>query len=581
MLLLQSRFYFGRSPVRVLGVNCVFHESSAALIVDGKVVAAAEEERFNRVKHGKPALVSNADTLPERAIAFCLEQAGIESEEIDLIAVSFDPELRRDTFQVDPLSVAGDWGSAQGEALFLAGLARIPERLCDLLGFDCAEAVRWIPHHVAHAASAYFPCGDDQAAVLVVDGIGESATALLGAGKGAFIEPLGDLRHPHSVGFVWEKLSAYLGFSPYDASKVMGLASYGDPRPFAGALAEIVGDGTQPQVRSDAFEFRLPGFDALEQRFGPRRRPDEPLEQRHIDLAATLQSWNNRTILALAERTHRLHPADTLCFSGGVALNCTTNWLLKEEGPFSRIFIPSAPHDAGTAIGAALAVWHATSGSLPEPSALTGEYTGPEYSDAQILAAFAEAGVRPQRSPDIAAEVAGRIAAGEVVGWFQGRMELGPRALGNRSLLADPRRAGTRDMLNEKVKHRESFRPFAPSVLAERARDWFELGRDSASFQFMLYTCPVRPELAARIPAVVHVDGTSRIQTVSAEANPRYHRLISEFYERTGVPMVLNTSFNDSEPIVCTPADALATFLKTRIDALAIGDYLATDKEIR
>lgn len=562
--------------MRVLGVNCVYHESSAALIVDGNVVAAAEEERFNRVKHGKPALVSNPDVLPEQAIAFCLEQGGIAPEEIDLVAVAFDPEIRRSTFQPDPLSVAGDWGSAEGEALFQGALARIPERLADLLGFDCTEAVRWVQHHVAHAASAYFPCGDDQAAVLVVDGIGESATALLGAGKGALIEPLGDLRYPHSIGFVWEKLSAYLGFSPYDASKVMGLASYGDPRPFTAALDEIVGQGPGPQVRSDAFAFRLPGFDALEQRFGPRRRPEEPLDQRHIDLAATLQSWNNRTILDLAERTHRLHPAQTLCFSGGVALNCTTNWLLKEEGPFARVFIPSAPHDAGTAVGAALAVWHETSGALPEPSTTGCEYTGPEFDDAQILAAFAQAGLTPRHSGDITAQAADLIADGNVVGWFQGRMELGPRALGNRSLLADPRDPGMRETLNNKVKHRESFRPFAPSVLAERARDWFELGRDSDSFQFMLYTCPVRPEQAARIPAVVHVDNTSRIQTVSAETNPRYHHLISQFYDRTGVPMVLNTSFNDSEPIVCTPADALATFLNTRIDAVAIGDYLAT-----
>ncbi|MEY9940171.1 carbamoyltransferase [Streptacidiphilus sp. MAP5-3] len=562
--------------MRVLGINCVYHESSAALVMDGRVVAAAEEERFNRLKHGKPALVSNADTLPVEAIAFCLEQAGLESEDIDLVAVAFDPEVRRDTFRTDPLSVPGDWGSADGEALFQAGLARIPDRLSDLLGFDCTEAVRWIPHHVAHGASAYFPCGDDQAAVLVVDGIGESATALLGAGKGALVESLADLRYPNSVGFVWEKLSAYLGFSAYDASKVMGLASYGDPRPFSAALAEIVGEGPEPHVLDDAFEFRLPGFDALEQRFGPQRRADEPIEQRHINLAATLQSWNNKTVLGLAEQAYRLHPTDTLCFSGGVALNCTTNWLLKEEGPFARVFIPSAPHDAGTAVGAALTVWHATSGVLPQPSTDGCEYTGPEYSDAQILAAFAQAGAAPRRCPDIAGEVAGRIAAGEVVGWFQGRMELGPRALGNRSLLADPRDPGMRDMLNEKVKHREPFRPFAPSVLAERARDWFDLGRDSASFQFMLFTCPVRPELAARIPAVVHVDGTSRIQTVSAEANPRYHRLISEFHARTGVPMVLNTSFNDSEPIVCSPADALATFLGTRIDAVAIGDYLAT-----
>ncbi|MEY9944737.1 carbamoyltransferase [Kitasatospora sp. GAS1066B] len=562
--------------MKILGINCVYHESSAALVIDGDVVAAAEEERFNRVKHGKPALVSNADILPERALAFCLERAGIVPQELDLVAIAFEPRLRRDTFRLDPLSVPGDWGSAEGEADFAAGLARIPERLSELLGVDCEASIRWIPHHLAHAASAYYPCGEEGAAVLVVDGIGESATALLGGGNGVLIESHGELSYPQSVGFVWEKLSAYLGFSPYDASKVMGLASYGNPHTYTAALAEIVGDGPQPAVRSEAFEFRLPHFDALEKRFGPRRLPTEPLLERHIDLAAALQSWNNRTILGLAERTYALHPTRTLCFSGGVALNCTTNWLLKEEGPFSRVHIPSAPHDGGTAIGAALAAYYATQPAFPKPATTGCEYTGPEFTGEQIRAAFAQAGIVPRRSPDIAREVARRIAGGEVVGWFQGRMELGPRALGNRSLVADPRDPGMRDMLNEKVKHREAFRPFAPSVLAERARDWFDLGRDSDSYQYMLFTCPVRPGLAARIPAVVHVDGTSRVQTVSREANPRYHRLISEFEELTGVPMVLNTSFNDSEPIVCTPADALATFRSTRIDAVAIGDHLAT-----
>lgn len=566
--------------MNILGINCVYHESSAAIVIDGRVVAAAEEERFNRVKHAKPASVGAADALPVQSIAFCLNAAGLRAEDIDLIACSFDLGLRRETFELDPLSIPGDWGSAEGEEVFLKSVGRIPDALSALLGADCSDRFRWVPHHLAHAASAYYPCGDGEAAVLVVDGIGESTTALLGGGHGTTLKHTDELRYPDSIGFVWEKLSAFLGFSPYDASKVMGLASYGDARRFAETLAEIVGMSRRPEIRPDAFMFRLDDFEALEPRFGARRNPGDPIEQRHMDVAAALQDWNNQVILSLAGQAYDLHPSRTLCYSGGVALNCTTNWLLKEKSPFSTIYIPPAPHDGGTAIGAALWAYFdsgdpGTDHAMTEP-AHDSAFTGPEFTDDEIVAAFADARVQPQRSPDIARDVAARIAAGQVVGWFQGRMELGPRALGNRSLVADPRDPGMRDMLNRKVKHREDFRPFAPSVLAERAGEWFDLGRGSESYRFMLFTCPVRPERAARIPAVLHIDGTSRVQTVSARDNPRYHRLISCFEAITGVPMVLNTSFNDSEPIVCTPRDALATFAGTRIDAVAIGDFIAS-----
>ncbi|EFG04990.1 carbamoyltransferase family protein [Streptomyces clavuligerus] len=562
--------------MNILGINCVFHESSAAVVIDGRVVAAVEEERFNRVKHAKPALVGTADVLPAASISFCLEAAGLSPEDIDLVACSFDPEIRRKDFETDPLSRPGDWGSADGEKTFLRSIERIPEAVRAEFGIDTGERFRWVPHHIAHAASAYYPCGDEQAAVLVVDGIGEAATALLGGGDGTVIHRLHELHYPNSIGFVWEKLSAFLGFSPYDASKVMGLAAYGDADTCAGRLAEIVGPYDTLAVRSDQFAFRLDGFENLESRFGPRRLPGEQLAQRHADLAAALQRWNDRTILSLARRAHDLHPASTLCYAGGVALNCATNWLLKEEGPFSRIYIPCAPHDGGTALGAALWAYYDSGVTELTHPALDTACTGPGYTDEEITAAFAEAGLTARRSPDIALDVARRIAAGQVVGWFQGRMELGPRALGNRSLVADPRDPGIRDTLNRKVKHREDFRPFAPSVLAEHARDWFELGHDSESHRFMLYTCPVRPGRAEDIPAVLHIDGTARVQTVTSADNPRYHRLISCFEELTGVPMVLNTSFNDSEPIVCSPRDALATFAATRIDAVAIGDHIAS-----
>lgn len=416
------------------------------------------------------------------------------------------------------------------------------------------------------------------AAVLVVDGIGEMATTFLGGGTRCGIHRIAELRYPNSIGFVWEKMSAYLGFSPYDASKVMGLASYGNPDKFFDLFNGMVGGADILDVRSELFQFRLDTFSPLEELLGPRRNAQEPIDQRHSDIAATLQDWNNSTILALAERVYEMHPAGTLCYSGGVALNCTTNWVLKEKGPFTRIHIPPAPHDGGTAAGAALHAYHVARGPEAEfdlPS-LSTPYTGPQFDDEQILAAFAEMKIVPVRSDDPALEAAERIADGQVVGWFQGRMEIGPRALGNRSLLADPRDPHMRDMLNRKVKHREDFRPFAPSVLAEHAATWFSLGRGSESYDYMLYTCSAHPELAQRIPAVVHTDGTSRVQLVSSATNPLFHSLIGHFHDRTGVPMVLNTSFNDSEPIVCTPQDALKTFLGTKIDAVVIGNYTAS-----
>jgi carbamoyltransferase len=416
--------------VNILGINSIYHESSAAIVVDGRVAAAAEEERFNRVKHAKPASVGTADVVPVASIGFCLEAAGLRPSDIDLVACSFDPELRETSFRVDPLSKPGDWGSVEGERLFRASVRRVPESLSAVLGEDVRDRFTWVPHHVAHAASAYYPCGDSDAGVLVVDGIGESGTAMFAGGVGTSLKRTGELVYPHSVGFVWEKLSAFLGFSSYDASKVMGLAAYGDPLRFSRAMADIAGSDGSPVVRPEVFAFRLDGFEALESLFGARRRPGDPLEQRHSDLAAALQNWNDSMILGLAERVYELHPAPTLCYSGGVALNCTTNWLLKEKGPFTRVYIPAAPHDAGTAVGAAL--WAYYRAAEPEAVAVAPDtpYTGPEYGDDAILRAFDDAGVAARRCPDIARDVAERIAAGQVVGWFQGRMELGPRAPG-------------------------------------------------------------------------------------------------------------------------------------------------------
>ena len=298
---------------------------------------------------------------------------------------------------------------------------------------------------------------------------------------------------------------------------------------------------------------------------------------RHMDFAATLQAATNAAVVALLRRLERSVGLERLCVAGGVALNCVTNALIRQASAFSDIFIPSAPHDAGTAIGAALAVHCAERGTRPPPSGAT-PYLGPQFDERKVLAAVKEAGLAPRRSKDAARDAADMIADGNIVGWFQGRMEFGPRALGNRSLLADPRRPDTRAILNRRVKHREDFRPFAPSVLAERADEWFEVGSHLASHEYMLFACPTKAGRGDRIPAVIHHDGTARVQLVRREANPRFHELISRFFARTGVPLVLNTSFNDSEPIVCTPAHAIATFRSTGIDALFMGDIYLTSQ---
>ncbi len=559
--------------MNVLGINAVFHESAAALVVDGKVVSACEEERFNRIKHAKPSRVDNPQELPEHAIRFCLEDAGLQASDIDRVAYSFDPELRRAEYQPQW------WPDPGMEAQFLRRLGEVGGSVDRILGRKLdAAALKFVPHHLAHAASAFYPSGFDAAAILVVDGIGEAACSTLLRGEGARIETIETLSYPHSLGFVWEHASIHLGFSPYDASKVMGLAAYGDPGVYRRELATIL-KVSEDSYTVDLAALGFPSFEpkGFEPLLGPRRTPDEEILPRHMHFAAALQAATDAAVLALLRRLERFAEAKRLCLAGGVALNCVTNDLIRRQSAFSDIFIPSAPHDAGTAIGAALAVHCAEAGKRPPPSGAT-PYLGPQYGEREILTAVKAAGLTPRRSKNPARDAADMIADGNIVGWFQGRMEFGPRALGNRSLLADPRRPDTRAILNSRVKHREDFRPFAPAVLAEHADEWFEVGPHLASHEYMLFACPTKAGRRERIPAVLHHDGTARVQLVKRASNPRFHELISRFLARTGVPLVLNTSFNDSEPIVCTPAHAIATFRSTGIDALFMGDIYLTSE---
>ena len=555
--------------VNVLGINSVYHESAAALLVGGKLVVAVEEERFNRIKHGKQAEFDNPHQLPEQAIRHCLKSAGLTARDISHVAYSFDAKMRRKQYRAE-------WWDPRLEETFRLRLGQVRGAIEDLLGRSLGPKLHLVPHHMAHHASAYFPSPFDRAAILTIDGIGETAGSTLAKAVGTRIHTVETFEYPHSIGFVWEVFSGYLGFSHYDASKVMGLAAYGNPEVFREQLRSILRtDEVNYGVNPEFLGLLGSGLARMEAMFGPPREASAEILPRHADMAAALQEVTDAAVTALVRRLKRRVPFDNLCLAGGVALNCVTNDVVRRSGEFANLFIPSAPHDAGTAIGAAFAVHCATQKRPPERGKST-PYLGPAFTRPEILAAVKSAGLGARRSKSPARDAANMIADGKIVAWFQGRMEFGPRALGNRSLLADPRRPDMRDILNQKVKHREDFRPFAPSVLAEHAEAWFEIGAQTTSHEFMLFACRVKDDRRDLIPAVVHKDGSARVQIVSRKSNPRFHELISCFFAKTGVPIVVNTSFNDSEPIVCAPTDAIVTFRKSGIDALFMDDVFLT-----
>jgi carbamoyltransferase len=555
----------------VLGINCVYHESAAALLVDGKLVAAVEEERFNRIKHGKEANFDNPHQIPERSIRYCLKAAGLTARDIDYVGYSFDPKRRKKSYR-------RDWWEPRFEETFQFRIGQVPAVIDEYFGRPLGKKLHFVSHHLAHAASAYFPSGFDRAAILTIDGIGETAGASLAKGVGTKVKEIEIFDYPHSMGFLWEVFSSYLGFSHYDASKAMGLAAYGNPEVFREKFQLIFRSENENFGIAQGFLGMTPeSHEKVVALFGPPRYEDDPFEPRHGDIAAALQEATDAAVMALVRRIKRLVPFENLCLAGGVGLNCVANEAVLKSGEFTNLFIPSAPHDAGTAIGAAFAI-HAETQKTPPQRGYSTPYLGPSFNKREIAAAIKVSGLKARRSKSPARDAAKLIADGKIVAWFQGRMEFGPRALGNRSLLADPRRAEMRDILNQKVKHREDFRPFAPSVLAEHADDWFDIGPRSASHEFMLFTPRVLADKLSRIPAVVHKDGSARVQLVSRKLNPRYHELISAFHKLTGVPIVINTSFNDSEPIVCTPTDAIVTFRKSGIDALVIDDMILEAK---
>jgi len=582
----------------LLGISAFYHDSAACLLAGDSIVAAAQEERFTRVK--------GDERFPRAAARYCLAEAGISASELDAVVFYEKPLLKFERLLETYLDIA-----PRGLGSFRrAGPLWMKERLyaereirSGLEGY--AGKILYTEHHESHAASAYYPSPFDEAAILTIDGVGEWATATIGVGRGAEVELLEEMRFPDSLGLLYSAFTYHAGFKVNSGEyKLMGLAPFGKPRyvdRIYSTLMKLREDGsfTLDQRFFDyrgALRMTNRNFDRLFD--GPPRQPEGSLTQREMDLACSIQLVCEEIVLRMARHAHTRTGGglDTLCMAGGVALNAVANGRLAREGPFKEIWVQPAAGDAGGALGAAYVACHKYFGrprnARRGKDSMRAALLGPRFSSEEIRAALDAAGARYQQVEDSSPEVraAELIAEGMVVGWFQGRMEFGPRALGARSILADARDAGMQSRLNQKIKFREGFRPFAPSVLAERARDYFELEGESP---YMTFVAPVAPsrrrvggqtdatglsrvhEARSEIPAVTHLDYSARVQTVSREQNPVFHALISAFADRTGCPVIVNTSFNvRGEPIVCTPADALACFARTGMDALVIGPFV-------
>ncbi|HUE84891.1 MAG TPA: carbamoyltransferase [Vicinamibacterales bacterium] len=556
----------------IVGLAAHFHDSACCVLVGGRLAAAAQEERFTRVKHDS--------SLPRNAFRWCLANAGLTIADVDCIAWYEDPVAKLDRQlwmglpQVPP---------AAPPFLFRLDAARPARELRELLGWD--GRIEFVPHHVAHAASAFDFSGFRDAAILTVDAVGEWTTTSYGRGHELGIDLFEEVEFPHSLGLFYSAITSYLGFDVNDAEyKVMGLAPYGRPQ-YVDQMRMLVENVPGGRFRLDLEYFDFLGgarmfSDALCALFGrPPREPESELDAFTRDIARSAQVVLEEILLAKAAWLHEQVGSPRLCMAGGVALNCVANGRILREGPFEELFVQPAASDAGAALGAATITHRRMTGAAPPVERLAHVFLGPAYSGDEIRAVLRGSGVTTQVFPDQAAlcdHVAERLACGEVIGWFRGAMEFGPRALGARSILADPRNPAMRDRVNAFVKKREGFRPFAPAVIAERAGEHFDLDHDAP---FMLETCQVRSALD--LPAITHVDGSARPQTVEAGANPGFHALLRAFERRTGCPILLNTSFNlRGEPIVCTPIDALLCFVRSDLDCLVLEDTVIDRRDV-
>ena len=577
----------GSFTLNILGINAYHANAAAALVCEGQLVAAAEEERFNRVKY--------AAGFPASAIRYCLKAAGLEIADIDHIAVPRDPWARIGRKLLYATRMPG---FARDRAKAWASFADIPQALAKCLEIDpkrIRSQFHRVEHHRAHLASAFFVSPYDRAALLSADGLGDFASTMWATGEGSHMRIHGSVAFPHSLGIYYTALTQYLGFRNFgDEYKVMGLAAYGEPTYIEEFRRIVRNDGATLRLGLEYFSHHRHGAemswreadetpalgrlfsDYLEKRLGPARRPDAPIDQKHKDTAASLQARLEEMLFQKLKALCAHTGAKALCLAGGVAFNCVANGKIFGKVPFEQIFVQPAAGDAGLALGAAFYVWHEVLGQ-PRSFQMRHAFWGPEYSSSEIREAMEEEQVfdggfevSELFEEQLLKDTSLHIAQGDVVGWFSGRAEWGPRALGNRSILADPRRPEMKELLNRRIKHREPFRPFAPSILAESAAEFFENAHPSP---FMTFAFPLRLEKRQTLPAATHVDGTCRLQTVARDGNPRYWGLISEFAKLTGIPAVVNSSFNENEPIVCSPREAIDCFQRTHMDVLVLGNY--------
>ncbi|HEV2196525.1 MAG TPA: carbamoyltransferase C-terminal domain-containing protein [Candidatus Acidoferrum sp.] len=580
--------------MNILGINAYHGNASAAIVCDGRLVAAVEEERFNRVKY--------AAGFPSQAIHYCLKAAGLTLNEIDHVAVPRNPYARLATKFFYALRMPS---FARERTKVLVKFQGIPEALAQAFDADPKKIrakFHRVEHHQAHLASSFFVSPFEHACLLSADGLGDFASTMWGTGSGSHMKIEGAIAFPHSLGLFYSAVTQYLGFLKFgDEYKVMGLAAYGQPEQLE-LFRDIV--RFENGSSSNGFKLGLNYFshhrtgpemswaeadktptlgklfsEGMERRLGPARSADQALEQRHRNLAASLQARLEEVYLGMLKKLADRTGMKAVCLAGGVAFNCVANGKIFDVTPFEQVYVHPAAGDGGLSVGAAFFLWHQILGK-PRSFVMDHAYWGPEYSREEIARAADSSGLAQKGcviselgEQELMRRAASIIADGRIVGWFQGRAEWGPRALGNRSIVADPRRREMKEILNRRIKHREIFRPFAPSILAEATSEYFEKSHPSP---FMTLAYSVRTEKRDKIPAPTHVDGTGRLQTVTREANPRYHAVISAFRDLTGVPVVLNTSFNDNEPIVCRPEEAIDCFQRTQMDALVLGDLLIT-----
>lgn len=578
--------------MNVIGLNAFHGDSSACLFVNGAMVAAAEEERFRRIKHWAG--------FPSESIKFCLSSQGLSLSDIDVLAINTDPKSARWRKAAFALSGQASLSLIKEKILVRKKRKGIVEHLLEAFpGQVFNGQVEYVEHHLAHLASAYNVSPYESASIVSVDGFGDFASAAWGFGKAGQIDLQKRVYFPHSLGIFYQALTQYLGFPHYgDEYKVMGLAPYGEPKyreQMDEILAPVKGQGFRLNLEYFQHHKNPIGYEwdndspkvsqlydmKLADLLGPVRTKDQELTQHHRDIARSIQDAYERTFFAMLNQLHANHQCDNLTIAGGCGMNSVANGKVHLNTPYKNIYIQSAAGDAGGAIGAAVVAGQRQ--GVSSDFVMTHSYWGTSYDDASLRKLLNEHSADLEKANcvvqhdlslnDLVDQVSDHIIEGKVIGWFQGAMEWGPRALGNRSILGDPRRDDMKDILNIKIKRRESFRPFAPSVLKEHVADWFE---SDAPVPFMMKVFQIKSEQREKIPAVAHVDGSGRLQTVTAEGNNRYYQLIQSFYQKTQVPMLLNTSFNENEPVVCKPEEALACFLRTNMDVLVLGSHIVT-----